>query len=110
MQVEPKREPAYKGFLDVANCNVIMGWVADGYRRDISIRVRIYADKKLIADLLANGERPDVGDTLGDNGLHGFILATPHSLKDGKPHVIDVEFEASGQYAHHSGMQIRCEG
>lgn len=101
--------PMYKGFVDRAQCSVIQGWAADAKKPNQSITVNIYADDSLVGSMLANGERKDVADFLGDNGMHGFIIPTPYSLKDGKEHVIKVVFDSSDVELQHSGMALKCD-
>jgi hypothetical protein len=60
-----------------------------------SITVEIYEDGSLISTVNANSPRPDVGQALGDNGLHGFNIATPLRLQDGNSHTVNVRFESS---------------
>src|SRR5262249_35929341 len=75
--------PNYVGFIDQADCSALRGWAADRNRLNTSINVQVYDGSTLIATVMANGSRPDVGAALGDNGMHGFSIATPASLKNG---------------------------
>lgn len=81
---------AYAGWVDTVGCSVISGWAADRSLPNISIAVEIYDGTTLVGANIANGSRPDVGSLLGDNGMHGFSLTTPLSLKDGRAHTITV--------------------
>jgi hypothetical protein len=83
--------PNYAGYVDQAGCSVISGWAADRNRLNTSIDLQIYADgSTLLGTVTANLLRPDVGGVLGDNGVHGFQLVTPSSVKDGQTHTITV--------------------
>src|SRR5260370_768818 len=82
----------YEGYLDSADCNFISGWAADHSRLNQSINVDIYDGSTLIASVPANQSRSDVAGYLHDNGLHGFTVATPASLKDGNAHSIIVKY------------------
>src|SRR5262249_3698395 len=86
----PPPTPNYVGFVDHAGCDFIGGWAADRNRLNTSINVQIYDGATLIATVSANGSRADVGAALGDNGLHGFNVVTPASLKDGAQHTVHV--------------------
>jgi hypothetical protein len=90
----PVLAASYSGYLDVADCNIIAGWAADKNRPNTSITVGIYADNQLVQTVTANGSRPDVGSVLGDNGLHGFNIPTPASLKNNGAHTITARFES----------------
>ncbi|MBI5134200.1 MAG: peptidoglycan-binding protein [Candidatus Taylorbacteria bacterium] len=83
------------GFLDSASCSVINGWSIDKDTPDQSIGVHIYKDGPagqgvFVTDAQANIERPDVNQSEGVSGNHGFSIATPDSLKDGVSHTIYV--------------------
>src|SRR5262249_11460042 len=86
---------SYIGNVDHAWCDNIRGWAADRNRLNTSINVQIYDGTTLIGTVLANQSRPDIGSSLGDNGLHGFNFTTPASLQDGAAHAVHVKFEAS---------------
>ena len=80
----------YAGYVDNLGCSTISGWVADRNRLNSSLSVDIYDGATLVTTTPAGGSRSDVGAALGDNGLHGFGLAIPASLKDSKTHTITV--------------------
>jgi hypothetical protein len=100
--------PNYAGFLEVGDCNTISGWAADRNRLNTSITVSIYDGNTLVTTVTANQSRPDVGNFLGDNGLHGFSIATPASLKNGQPHTVRVKFESSSTELNNSPKTINC--
>src|SRR5262249_4193388 len=100
--------PNYVGFVDHVGCDFIGGWAADRNRLNTSTNVQIYDGTTLIATVLANGSRPDVGAALGDNGMHGFNLATPASLKDGSQHTVHVKFETSTTELGSSPATLTC--
>ncbi|HXG66812.1 MAG TPA: hypothetical protein VNO70_17045, partial [Blastocatellia bacterium] len=76
-------------------------------RLNTSISVSLYDGDTLIATVLANGSRPDVGAYLGDNGLHGFAIPTPNMLRTGT-HTVRVRFESSSQDLIGSPRTITC--
>jgi hypothetical protein len=98
----------YAGYLDHAGCDTISGWAADRNRLNSSITVAIYSDGVLIASAGANLSRRDVGNLLGDNGLHGFTVATPPNLKDGQAHQITVLFESSAVAVNNNPASVTC--
>src|SRR5215471_9742101 len=100
----------YVGFVDHAGCDSIAGWVADRNRLNTSINVEIYDGTTLISTVLATNSRPDVGTFVGDNGLHGFSIPTPASLKDGATHSVHLKFEASTTELSGSPAPISCTG
>ena len=85
----------YIGYVDMANCYGIRGWAADRNRLNTSISISLYDGDTLVTRLLANQLRPDVSAYLGDNGLHGFTLPIPASLRNEAAHSISVKFETS---------------
>src|SRR5262249_48657145 len=52
--------------------------------------------------------RPDVGKYIGDNGLHGFTIVTPASLKDGKAHSISATYESTSTSLSLNGKPLTC--
>jgi hypothetical protein len=100
----------YVGFVDHAGCDVIAGWAADRNRLNTSINVEIYDGTTLISTVLASNSRADVGAFLGDNGMHGFSIPTPASLKDGATHSVHIKFETSTTDLSGSPAPISCTG
>jgi len=100
--------PSYAGTFEHDGCDTLSGWAADRNRPNVSINVSIYNNGTLITTILANGSRPDVGATLGDNGLHGFSIPTPVSLQDGHSHLVSVRFESSSTELASSPASLTC--
>ncbi|HEY6391024.1 MAG TPA: hypothetical protein VIX89_07090, partial [Bryobacteraceae bacterium] len=98
----------FVGSLEAANCNTISGWAADKSRLNQAINVSLYNGGTLLATVPANQSRPDVAALLGDNGLHGFSISTPNSLKDGSAHSVQVQFTDTGA-AVGNGL-VQCGG
>ncbi len=88
------------GVFDVANCDIIGGWVFDPDAPSESLAVSIYRDGppgigSLIITIQPGDNdriafRPDVNAAYGITGLHGWNILTPASLKDGATHEIWV--------------------
>jgi len=98
----------YEGYVDVGDCNSIIGWAADRYRLNTSIRVGIYDNGALVANVWATDYRGDVGQYLGDNGYHGFAIPTPANFKDGTPHTLSVRFESGWTNLSGSPRTLTC--
>ncbi len=100
------------GYLDTADCNQITGWAWDRTAPNAALLVDIYDGNNLIAGgVLANQFRQDLVNAGKGNGQHGFSIATPASLKDGKPHSIGVKFTSgsnAGNYLGSSPRPIVC--
>jgi hypothetical protein len=102
------RTPNYAGYADRIGCDIIGGWAADRNALNTSIPVSIYSDGALVATALANRSRPDVGSYLGDNGLHGFAVATPAGISDGNAHQVRVVFDSSTVDLSNSPAAVIC--
>ncbi|HEY6250261.1 MAG TPA: IPT/TIG domain-containing protein [Candidatus Angelobacter sp.] len=100
----------YVGYVDHLGCDSINGWAADRNRLNTSINVRVYDSGTLIAIVPANLTRPDVGQFLGDNGIHGFSISTPASLQDGQTHEVHIDFETSAVDLTNSPAGLTCTG
>jgi len=98
----------YTGMFEHAGCDTLSGWAADRSRLNTSITVSIYDNGSLLTTVLANMSRPDIGALLGDNGLHGFSIATPLSLRNGHLHSVSVRFESSGTDLSSSPASLTC--
>jgi len=80
----------YTGYVDVLSCSTISGWAADRNALNTSLDLTVYEGASVLAIASASTMRSDVGRSLGDNGRHGFGVATPRVLKDGTAHVVTV--------------------
>src|SRR6185503_18272215 len=102
------------GYLDGADCNQIWGWAWDRNSPNTPVYVNIYDGNTLIAgSVLANLFRQDLLNAGKGNGNHAFVINTPASLKDGKPHSINVRFTSGSNNQNHlnsSPRPIVCGG
>ena len=98
----------YTGWFDRAACDSMSGWAADRSRPDQGISVDVLDGTLVIATLLANASRPDVGAAIGDAGAHGFSLATPSALKDGQAHSVRVRYSGTTQFVGNSPQVVQC--
>jgi hypothetical protein len=84
------------GHLDIADCDIIEGWVYDPDVAVAPISFHVYKDGPagnggaFVLEAETIGFRPDVNTTFGITGNHGFRLLTPYYLKDGMSHTIFV--------------------
>lgn len=96
--------PNYVGWVDSSSCNAVSGWAADKFRLNQSIVVSLWDGGTQIALTTAKGLRSDVGQSLGDNGLHGFSLPIPPGHSNG----LQVRFETSTAQLTGSPVTVRC--
>ncbi|MBL8030737.1 MAG: hypothetical protein JNK33_00205 [Candidatus Doudnabacteria bacterium] len=82
------------GWIDeITSDGVLKGWAYDSDALDKSVEVHVYADGRastgrLITSGKADKERADVNELFKIEGMHGFEIKLPDSLRDGKPHTI----------------------
>jgi hypothetical protein len=100
--------PNYIGYVDGSSCTTISGWAADKNHLNTSINVELYNATTLIAIVPATLSRSDVGTFLGDNGLHGFSIPTPDSLKTGAAHSLHIKFAATTTELGGSPASVTC--
>ncbi len=86
------------------------GWAADRSQLNVPIDVTIFIDGNAVATILANGNRPDVGSVLGDNGFHGYQWNIPAQYKDGNPHTVTARFAGSSQELSSTPKSLNCVG
>jgi hypothetical protein len=80
----------YAGNVDILSCSTLAGWLADRDHLNTSLSADIFDGSTLLLTTPAAGSRPDVGSAINDNGLHGFSISTPSSIKTGTAHTITV--------------------
>src|SRR5690242_11859156 len=87
-QVAVKKEgPRHRGNLGQVSDRLIKGWAFDSTTPNKPVEVEIYEGSNLLAKTKADLSRKHLSKMLPDNH-HGFSVATPDSLKDGKEHTI----------------------
>ena len=100
--------PVYAGYIDTSNCNAISGWAADRSRLNLPILVTLWDGGTQIASVTANSFRSDVGNFLGDNGMHAFSLSIPPSVANGVGHTLQIRYETSTQQLPNSPVTLTC--
>ena len=101
--------PILQGFHDVADCNVISGWAWNKNKPDTPVGVDIFDGDTLIATVPARTFRQDLRDIGMGNGQYGFSYAVPATLKDGRPHTINVKISGSNVLLSASSKSVTCE-
>jgi hypothetical protein len=102
--------PTYTGHVDTASCSGITGWIADRTRLNQALTVTLWDGSTQIASAVASAPRPDVGASIGDNGLHGFSLAIPAAYANGVPHALQIRYETSALQVPGSPATLTCGG
>lgn len=100
--------PQYEGYLDIASCDGIHGWVWDKNAPDSPVTVEIHDGDKLLATMKASELRDNLIAAGKGNGRHAYTYVTPPSLKDGKPHSIRVIVAGAGFELGGSPKTINC--
>jgi hypothetical protein len=98
--------PAYEGCHDLATSKVICGWAWNRNRPNCSVSVDVFADRDLLATVLASEFRPDLQPHTKDNGCHGFMYRTPSHLARGKAHRITVKISETEVVLANSPQRI----
>jgi hypothetical protein len=75
------------GYLDGASCTLIAGWAVDRDAVDQAIRVEIRVDGVAAETVTAGAYRPDLCGGFHTSD-HGFWVAAPASIRDGRQHSI----------------------
>lgn len=101
--------PIYEGYHDRADCNFIEGWAWDRNQPNTPINVDIYDGGTKIMTVPANRFRQDLFNAGKGNGYHGFSVATPASLKDGRSHTIYVKYGGTSNNLNTTGKTITCQ-
>jgi hypothetical protein len=87
----------YTGNIDSATCAGITGWAADRTRLNVPLVVNLTdpSNGLVIASTIANLSRPDVGASLGDNGMHGFTFPVPPGYATGNTYTLAIYYEGA---------------
>lgn len=83
----------------------LQGWAVDPANPKRSLRVRAFAGQDMVAESLADMIHPFQRAYI--DGPHGFELALPDSLADGRPHSVRVVDE-DGQEINGSPVTVCC--
>ena len=77
-----------EGTLDAADATQISGWARSTLNDASTLKIDLFdGNVKFAAAISADNPRDDVAVASGGTGRHGFAIATPASLLDGKPHL-----------------------
>ena len=80
--------PSYEGFLEVADCSVVLGWAYNASDPNAVVDVDIYSGNVKLGTARADAFRPDLVSAGKGNGQHAFRFVTPSSVKDKQSHPI----------------------
>jgi hypothetical protein len=108
---EPATGPGEReivGSLDVVTGEQIAGWAWNPTQPDTPIKVEIFDGDKNLVTVLADQPREDLVKEKKGNGKHGFSIATPASLKDGKPHTIRAKVQGTGHELAESPKTLKA--
>ena len=106
------QEGDYVGYLDVATCDTISGWVLDKNNLERLVEVEVWVDDKPYINLLAKEDYPSLQKVYGQQALkHGFKYVVPKGVnwRDGLPHTIKAKpCWKDGKFIEKSGKIVNC--
>src|SRR5581483_9377980 len=105
---QPPAGPDYEGWLDVANCDTIAGWVWNKNASGTTLRVDILANGAQIAQATADVFRQDLKNANKGDGKHGFTFATPARLKNSRNNTITVRVTGTNFFLGHAANTFNC--
>ena len=102
--------PAAHHLSDVedAGCEEISGWIWDKHAPDARVNVEIWDGEECLMNLPAQEFRQDLVDAGYGDGRHGFRIATPASLHDGRSHRIHLRIAGSKRELKNSPRVLAC--
>jgi hypothetical protein len=100
--------PRYDGYLDIANCDGIHGWVWDQNQPNTPLSVEIYDGNTLLVTMKADELRENLVSAGKGNGMHAYTYVLPPALKDDKPHSIRVKIAGTNFELGNSPKPITC--
>ena len=106
------QEGDYVGYLDIATCDTISGWVLDKNNLEHLVEVEVLVDDKVYINLLAKEDYPNLKNYYGEKAVkHGFKYAVPAGVvwKDGLQHTIKIKpCWKDAKLLTQSGMIVKC--
>ncbi|WP_373511562.1 T9SS type A sorting domain-containing protein, partial [Persicitalea sp.] len=100
-----------EGFFDTADCGTLSGWAYDATQPNTPINVDLYEGSTLIqANIAASNFRQDLQNAGKGNGVHGFSISTPSSLKNGTNRSISFRISGCTYTLSNSPKNINCAG
>ncbi|WP_128544598.1 PQQ-dependent sugar dehydrogenase [Larkinella soli] len=103
----------FEGFLDRADCNSLYGWVWNRDKPNVSYTVE-FLDGATAGSATVQGTteanifRQDLKNAGKGNGVHGFLLNTPASLRDGRAHTVWARVQGSTYLLKLSPKTVTC--
>lgn len=103
-----------KGAFESASCSVqdsLVGWACDPTSSDKTLKVFFTDGKSTVslATTIASGARTDIASYCGGNSSHGFSVALPKRLFDGKSRKLSAfAYDASGIKRPFGFQTIAC--
>ncbi|WP_247235810.1 PA14 domain-containing protein [Telluribacter sp. SYSU D00476] len=101
-----------EGFLDVADCGIISGWVYDRSNPNAVLKIDIYDNFNgatlIQSGITAGNFRQDLLNAGKGNGNHGFQISTPAQLKNGQNRNISVRVNGCSYTLSNSFKVFQC--
>lgn len=99
----------YGGTFDGATCDYINGWVWNGTNHRVVYEViDVSNGNAVVYEGVANDYRGDLQTAGIGDGVHGFWISTPSSLKNGQAHSIAVRVKGINFTLSNSPKSITC--
>lgn len=100
-----------QGYFDVVNCDIIAGWIYDAAHPNDVVYVDLYEGSTLIqGNIAANIFRQDLVDAGKGNGVHGYSISTPATLKNGTNRVLTMKQTSCNYTLIWAPKTINCSG
>lgn len=100
--------PVFEGLHDIANCDVINGWLWISAEPNLPLNVDIYDGDRLLVTQTAEQFRPELASAGKGNGYHGFHYVPPYSLRDGLTHSIQVMLAGTNTALMNTPKSLIC--
>ncbi|WP_456292388.1 hypothetical protein [Pseudomonas sp. AK106] len=95
-----------RGNVDIANEEVLAGWIADTAHLANSVRINIFVNGDFAFSSICDMYRKDIFDAVG-SGNHGFEVALAPHLSFGK-NIVDVKAEGLAFEFPQSRFVVKC--
>ena len=106
---EPEPAPRFSGCLDAVTESTIRGWAYNERQPDVPVAVDILDGDTLIARANADVFRDDLKAAGFTDGRHSFIVPTPPSLLDERPHLITARVTNTVYCLPRSPMKVTLD-
>jgi peptidoglycan/LPS O-acetylase OafA/YrhL len=99
-----------EGSFDAAEDNMLLGWAYDVQQPNTALVVEYYIDGFLVGSAVADRYREDLATGGKGDGNHGFAIAFPALLCDGRSHKVTIKIGGTDKELWPGSRSVTAQG